>query len=173
MDQFGLPTSEWQHLAHESLDLLRRLLRVDTSNPPGNETVCATLLRDYLRAAGVPAQLVGELPHRQNVVARLAGDGDGPTLLLLGHLDVVPAEPDAPSPGRGDGRPAARAARCSLSGLPVPAPGPGIRSRSRLPPSPGRERVHRDVEVLPRLAHLADRRGGVLRAQRVDDVEIG
>ena len=94
MDQFGLPTSEWQHLARESLDLLRRLLRVDTSNPPGNETACATLLRDYLRAAGVPTQLVGELPHRQNVVARLAGDGDGPTLLLLGHLDVVPAEPD-------------------------------------------------------------------------------
>ena len=60
MDKFGLSTSEWQHLSHDSLDLLRRLLRIDTSNPPGNETACAVLLRDYLQAAGVPAQLVGE-----------------------------------------------------------------------------------------------------------------
>jgi len=94
MDQFGLPDPEWQSLSRDSIDLLRRLLRIDTSNPPGNETECAAVLRDYLSAAGVPSQMIGEYPHRQNLVARLAGDGEGPTLLLLGHLDVVPAEPD-------------------------------------------------------------------------------
>jgi acetylornithine deacetylase/succinyl-diaminopimelate desuccinylase-like protein len=89
-----MSVGQWQDLERESLDLLQRLLRVDTSNPPGNETACAELLRDYFAAAGIPSQLVGDEPKRQNLVARLKGRSDGPTLLLLGHLDVVPAEPE-------------------------------------------------------------------------------
>ena len=72
------------------VDLLRNLIRVDTSNPPGRETPAAIVVRDYLSAAGLDAELVAKDPERANVVARLRG-GDGPTLAFLGHLDVVPA----------------------------------------------------------------------------------
>lgn len=67
------------------------MLRIDTTNPPGNETACALALRDYFAANGLAADLVGELPDRQNVVVRLEGS-PGPTLLLTGHMDTVPTE---------------------------------------------------------------------------------
>ncbi|MET0687235.1 MAG: M20/M25/M40 family metallo-hydrolase, partial [Solirubrobacteraceae bacterium] len=47
-------------LQDEAVYLLRRLLRLDTSNPPGNETPAAELLRSYLEAAGVPCELDAE-----------------------------------------------------------------------------------------------------------------
>ena len=74
------------------LELFTRLLQVDTTNPPGNETKAALLLRKYLAASGVQSTLLGELPERQNLVARLHGTRPGPTLLLMGHTDVVPAD---------------------------------------------------------------------------------
>lgn len=89
---FGLADSEFSALETESVELLRALLRLDTTNPPGNETICARLLADYLGQAGVDCELVGDDPARLNLVARLPGVRPGPTLLLLGHTDVVPAE---------------------------------------------------------------------------------
>src|SRR5215203_2049808 len=74
----------------DAVDLLRRLVAVDTSNPPGNETAAAQVLREVLEAAGVECELAAREPSRANLVARLRG-GDGPTLCFLGHLDVVPA----------------------------------------------------------------------------------
>ena len=79
-------------LRDEVTDLLQRLIRVDTTNPPGNETAAAELLRDYLEANGVACELIAKVPERANLVARLEG-GDGPSLLLLGHTDVVLADP--------------------------------------------------------------------------------
>jgi acetylornithine deacetylase/succinyl-diaminopimelate desuccinylase-like protein len=79
-------------LRDEVTDLLRRLIRVDTTNPPGNETVAAELLRKYLEANGVACELIAKVPDRANLVARLPG-GDGPSLLLLSHTDVVLADP--------------------------------------------------------------------------------
>jgi acetylornithine deacetylase/succinyl-diaminopimelate desuccinylase-like protein len=79
-------------LRDEVTDLLQRLIRVDTTNPPGNETAAAELLRDYLEADGVTCELIAKVPERANLVARLPG-GDGPSLLLLGHTDVVLADP--------------------------------------------------------------------------------
>jgi acetylornithine deacetylase/succinyl-diaminopimelate desuccinylase-like protein len=81
-------------LRDEVTDLLQRLIRVDTTNPPGNETAAAELLRDYLEANGVQCELIAKVPERANLVARLKG-GAGPSLLLLGHTDVVLADPDA------------------------------------------------------------------------------
>jgi acetylornithine deacetylase/succinyl-diaminopimelate desuccinylase-like protein len=78
----------------ETVDLLSRLIRVDTTNPPGNETPAAELLHDYLRASGVSCELYARVPERANLVARIPGRGDGPTLLLLSHTDVVVADPD-------------------------------------------------------------------------------
>jgi acetylornithine deacetylase/succinyl-diaminopimelate desuccinylase-like protein len=77
----------------EVIDLLSRLIQVDTTNPPGNETAAAHLLRDYLEANGVACELYARVPERANLVARIPGTGDGPTLLLLGHTDVVLADP--------------------------------------------------------------------------------
>jgi acetylornithine deacetylase/succinyl-diaminopimelate desuccinylase-like protein len=79
-------------LQDEAVELLRRLLRLNTVNPPGNETPAAELLRDYLEASGVEVSLYGRVPHRMNLVARLRG-GDGPSFCFLSHTDTVVADP--------------------------------------------------------------------------------
>jgi acetylornithine deacetylase/succinyl-diaminopimelate desuccinylase-like protein len=78
-------------LRDEVVELARALIRLDTSNPPGNETPAAELVADYLREAGVDSELVGPDPERLNLVARVEGRGDGPSLMLMAHTDVVPA----------------------------------------------------------------------------------
>lgn len=79
-------------LRDEATGLLQALLRLDTVNPPGNETPAAHLLRDYLARDGVACELLARDPSRANLVARLPG-GDGPTLVLTGHTDTVLADP--------------------------------------------------------------------------------
>jgi acetylornithine deacetylase/succinyl-diaminopimelate desuccinylase-like protein len=73
-------------------ELLQELIRIDTSNPPGNETAAAELLRAYLEESGVSCELYAKVPERANLVARIPGRGDAPTLLLLSHTDVVLAD---------------------------------------------------------------------------------
>jgi acetylornithine deacetylase/succinyl-diaminopimelate desuccinylase-like protein len=80
--------------ATEVTDLLQRLIRTDTTNPPGNETAAAELLRDYLESAGVECRFYARDPARANLVARIPGRGDGPSLALLSHTDVVLADPE-------------------------------------------------------------------------------
>jgi acetylornithine deacetylase/succinyl-diaminopimelate desuccinylase-like protein len=75
----------------EVTTLLQGLLRLDTVNPPGNETRAAELLRDYLAASGVSCELYARVPERANLVARLQG-GDGPSLAFLCHTDTVRAD---------------------------------------------------------------------------------
>jgi acetylornithine deacetylase/succinyl-diaminopimelate desuccinylase-like protein len=81
-------------LRSEAISLLRDLIRIDTSNPPGRETPAALLLKDYLEAAGIACELVARDPDRANLIARIPGTGEGPSLAFLGHTDVVPAESD-------------------------------------------------------------------------------
>ncbi len=76
----------------ETAHLLADLIRIDTTNPPGNETPAAEHLAAYLAEAGVQSELRGRTPERANLVARLRGSGDGPALMLLGHTDVVLAD---------------------------------------------------------------------------------
>ena len=80
-------------LRDEATQLLSRLIRADTTNPPGNETIAAGLLREYLEANGLACELYARVPERANLVTRIRGTGEGPSLLLLGHTDVVLAEP--------------------------------------------------------------------------------
>ena len=70
-------------------ELLQHLIRFDTTNPPGNEAACIGYIRDVLAEAGIPATLLARDPNRPNLVARVAGRGDAPPLLLYGHVDVV------------------------------------------------------------------------------------
>jgi acetylornithine deacetylase/succinyl-diaminopimelate desuccinylase-like protein len=76
----------------EATDLLQRLIRLDTVNPPGNETIAVELLRDYLAESGLEAELYAKVPERANLVTRIRGRGDGPRLLLLSHTDTVLAD---------------------------------------------------------------------------------
>ena len=92
MALYGLEADDWNALEREVVDLFTALLRVDTTNPPGDETACALVLKDYLAGNGIASTLVGETPERQNLVARLDGALPGPTLTYMGHMDVVPAD---------------------------------------------------------------------------------
>ncbi len=80
-------------LRDEVVELLQELIRLDTVNPPGNETRAAELLRDYLEPYGVECELYARVPERANLVARLPGSGEGPRLMLLSHTDTVLADP--------------------------------------------------------------------------------
>ena len=79
-------------LRQEVTELLQELIRIDTTNPPGNETRAAELLRDYLEESGVSCELYARIPERANLVARIPGRADGPKLLFLSHTDVVLAD---------------------------------------------------------------------------------
>jgi acetylornithine deacetylase/succinyl-diaminopimelate desuccinylase-like protein len=73
-------------------ELLRRLLRFPTVNPPGAEAECIRFLAGLLHERGVDSRLLALDPQRPNLLARLQGRGEAPPLLLYGHVDVVPVE---------------------------------------------------------------------------------
>ena len=83
----------WEAVRAEVTRHLQALIRIDTTNPPGNESEAARYLEGVLRREGFEPLFVESAPGRGNVLARLAG-GDGPPLMLLGHTDVVAAEPE-------------------------------------------------------------------------------
>src|SRR5918995_2694248 len=80
-------------LGAEAVGLLQRLIRIDTSNPPGNEGKAQDLLHELLTDAGFECELAAREPERPNLVARLRGSSPGPVLCLLSHVDRVPADP--------------------------------------------------------------------------------
>ena len=71
------------------VELLRELIRFDTTNPPGNEGECIAHIRQLVEAAGVETRIVARDDARPNLLARIAGAGEAPPLLLYGHVDVV------------------------------------------------------------------------------------
>src|SRR5215213_9914753 len=81
-------------LQQDATDLLARLVRFDTVNPPGDERPAQELLGGLLRDAGFEVTLVGRTEARPNLVARLRGAADGPVLCLLSHVDTVLADPE-------------------------------------------------------------------------------
>jgi acetylornithine deacetylase/succinyl-diaminopimelate desuccinylase-like protein len=108
MSAQGLHSSDVGQPAVEAEELLARLIRFNTVNPPGNERAAQEYLAEHLTAAGFECELLGAEPERPNLVARLrpagapgrgeAGAdgppaGDGPTLCYLGHVDTVLANP--------------------------------------------------------------------------------
>ena len=80
-------------LERRTTELLQRLIRFNTVNPPGNEQAAQEFLRDTLAAAGFDCELLTAVDGRPNLIARLRGSGDGPTLSLCGHVDTVLADP--------------------------------------------------------------------------------
>src|SRR5436309_8205537 len=81
--------AEWKALGDEATALLSQYLRINTTNPPGNEIAAARWLADVLRRYGIEAQIFEPAPGKANLYARLAGDGSARPLILLNHMDVV------------------------------------------------------------------------------------
>src|SRR5712692_5179659 len=87
-------TPDFNAAQNEALKFLGELVKIDTSNPPGNEARAAEYIKSVLAAEGIPAQIYESAPGRGNMVARLKGNGKKKPLLLMGHLDVVGVERD-------------------------------------------------------------------------------
>jgi acetylornithine deacetylase/succinyl-diaminopimelate desuccinylase-like protein len=85
---------DWAAVGEETARWLSGYLRVDTVNPPGNETAGARYLADVLTAEGIPSEIVEFAPGRGSLIARVEGSGQLPPLCLMSHIDVVPAETD-------------------------------------------------------------------------------
>ncbi len=82
-------------LQAETVEVLQRLIRFNTVNPPGAERAAIEYLEAYVGRAGFQTELLAADPDRPNLVATLPGhDPDGPTLVYLGHVDTVLAAPE-------------------------------------------------------------------------------
>jgi len=90
------PAINWESLARESQTVLADYLRINTTNPPGNEILAARFLKAILDREGIEAQILDttELgPNRANLYARLRGNGTRKAIALVHHMDVVPVNP--------------------------------------------------------------------------------
>lgn len=88
------PQIDWNQARQEMLKFTQDLIRIDTSNPPGNETKAADYIKGVLDREGIASQIFEKTPGRGNLVARLKGNGSAKPILIMGHLDVVGVERD-------------------------------------------------------------------------------
>ncbi len=89
---------DWAPLARESQGILSDYIRINTTNPPGNEILAARFLKAILDREGIEARILDttELgPNRANLYARLKGNGSKRAIALVHHMDVVPATPSS------------------------------------------------------------------------------
>jgi len=82
-----------KEIEEEVTDLLIDLIRINTTNPPGNETEAVKFLKKNMESEGFNCEVFESAPGRGSLITRLKGTGEGPSLLLLSHLDVVAANP--------------------------------------------------------------------------------
>ncbi|PHX94294.1 MAG: peptidase M20, partial [Pedosphaera sp.] len=87
-----LPQPNFPAALNETITNLSAFIRVDTVNPPGNETRGAQFLKAILDREGIPSEILALEPARGSLVARLKGNGKKKPLLLMGHTDVVGVE---------------------------------------------------------------------------------
>src|SRR5690242_13930230 len=86
------PAIDWPKNFAEALHNLQELVKIDTSNPPGEETRVAQYVKAILDKEGIPAEILAQDPKRGNLVARIKGNGKKRPILLAGHSDVVGVE---------------------------------------------------------------------------------
>lgn len=84
---------DWARVEPETLEHFLAILRLDTSNPPGNETSVVTYLQEVLRREGIAVDTFALEPARANLVARVKGNGSKKPVLIMGHTDVVTVDP--------------------------------------------------------------------------------
>jgi len=80
---------DWDEVGEESINHLIELVRINTSNPPGNETEAANYVKAALSAEGIESEMFALDPDRANLVARIEGNGSKRPILIMGHTDVV------------------------------------------------------------------------------------
>ncbi|MDX2178422.1 MAG: M20/M25/M40 family metallo-hydrolase [Bryobacteraceae bacterium] len=80
---------DWTAVESDTLEHFVKLIRFDTSNPPGNETVAAEYLKKVLDQAGIETKMLIAEPDRANLLARIRGSGAKRPILIMGHTDVV------------------------------------------------------------------------------------
>lgn len=80
---------DWDEVGEESINHLIELVRINTSNPPGNETEAANYVKAALAAEGIDSEMFALDPARANLVARISGNGSKRPILIMGHTDVV------------------------------------------------------------------------------------
>jgi acetylornithine deacetylase/succinyl-diaminopimelate desuccinylase-like protein len=85
---------DWRALGDEATALLSQYLRINTTNPPGNEIAAARWLAAVLRREGIESQIFEPAPGKANLYARLSGDGSQRPIVMLNHMDVVLASPE-------------------------------------------------------------------------------
>ena len=85
---------DWDQVGEESLQHLVQLIKINTTNPPGNETQAANYIKAVLAAEGIDSTLYSLDPERANLVARIKGNGSKRPILIMGHTDVVGVQPD-------------------------------------------------------------------------------
>ena len=76
----------------EAVQLLSKYLQIDTTNPPGNEILAANFFKAIFDKEGIESRILESAPGRASIYARLKGDGTRKSLVLLNHMDVVPAD---------------------------------------------------------------------------------
>jgi len=86
---------DFERAGDEAVGILQELIRLDTSNPPGNETLVAKYVQAVLAEAGIRGQIFALDPDRGNLVARLPGNGSKAPVLIAAHSDVVGVEPES------------------------------------------------------------------------------
>ncbi len=85
---------DWDEQGERAVEILCEYLRIDTTNPPGNEALGAEFLGSILQEEGIDFELFESAPGRSSLLARLRGSGENKPLILLNHIDVVPANPE-------------------------------------------------------------------------------
>src|SRR6202166_4899638 len=80
---------DWPKVNEEAMRHLQALIRIDTADPPGNETRVVDYLKKVLDSEGIPNIVVARDPARANIIARLKGNGSGRPLLIMAHSDTV------------------------------------------------------------------------------------
>ncbi len=83
------PADVVSSIQQRPVEILQRLIRFDTTNPPGNETDCIAYISGLLTDGGINTTILAQRADRPNLIARLGGQGTAPPLLLYGHVDVV------------------------------------------------------------------------------------
>lgn len=85
---------DWDDVGDEAINYLVDLVRIDSSNPPGNETVVAEYLAGVLESEGIASEMYALDPERANLVTRYEGNGSKRPILIMGHTDVVGVQAD-------------------------------------------------------------------------------
>ena len=93
--QTGADRINWPAYQDMAVDLMRQYLRINTSNPPGNEIEAATFFKAIFDKEGIQNEIFEYKPGRANIIARLKGNGTKRPIILLNHTDVVTADPAA------------------------------------------------------------------------------